>query len=114
MITGMEIRERIFGPCAAQDVVTGAVTVDVPTVLLNLLLFESYVIDSHGMKEVPRLLEVFDYGRLMELLKTGALRFKLFRALPGNLVSDGAGTTFSLVIDENTTTESVGTFARCQ
>jgi hypothetical protein len=103
----MDIRNRHFGPCAFQDLTTEEVTVDTESLLRNLLLFDTSVVQSNRLKEIPRMIELFDYQGLMQLLKSGALQFQPIRALAANV----EGQTVSLVLDGSTPTQRPGAFS---
>jgi hypothetical protein len=91
----MSIRDRLLGPTASWNHETDEVTLVPHVFLTRVLLFDSYVLESHGLKELPGLVGLLGYDGLMELLKTGVLRFHAFRLFAGNI----EGETYSLAFD---------------
>jgi hypothetical protein len=81
----VSIRDRLLSPCAVQNVQTEAVTVDVGALLTRLLLFDTFVVKSFYLKELPTIVELFGYRGTIELLKTSAIRFHPYRLLASNL-----------------------------
>jgi len=111
----MSIRERVLAPCAARNIFTERLHVDFDVVLRNLLLFDVYIVDSFGLEEVPEFLQAFGYSGLLQLLESGALRFRPFRLFAGHLHRSGPGlesdqTRYSLVLDGNESPERPGFF----
>ena len=91
----VDVRSRHFSPFASLDPLTEEVKVDTAGLLQSLLLFDCSIVQSHSLREIPRLIELFDYRGLMSLLAAEALEFQPVRALPG--VVDGS--QVSLVLD---------------
>lgn len=111
----MDISERHLGPCAHRDFESGEVTVVTQVLLQDLLLFESCVVQTHDLLEIPRMLELFDYRGLMSLLTSGALRFQPDRIFALNVDSNTTKlkpgeSTASLRLDETTSTRRPGAY----
>ena len=81
----MDLRERHLGPCAVRDVDTGVVTVAADVLQQNPVLFETCIVQSHELLELPRIIELFGYWGLMALLKSGVLQFQLDRIFALNV-----------------------------
>lgn len=62
-----------FGPIATELESTGAVDVDVGSLVRRLILFDRCTVESTGLKEVPALVTVFGPGGFMELVEAGAI-----------------------------------------
>jgi hypothetical protein len=95
--------------------VTEEVSVDSESLLRNLLLFETSIVQSHGLKEVPWMVELFGYKGLMQLLKSGALQFQPTRALAVNVDKTTPDLlqeqyTASLVLDGSSPTQRPSAF----
>ena len=70
----MELRERHIGPITTRSGKGGSdVRVDAGALVQRLLLFEHCTLESDGLVEIPRLVRVFGFRGLMELLDSGAL-----------------------------------------
>ena len=70
----MELRERHIGPITTRSGEDGSdVRVDAGALVRRLLLFEHCTLESDGLVEIPRLVRVFGFRGLMELLESGAL-----------------------------------------
>jgi hypothetical protein len=70
----MTLRDRLIGPCAQQAVDAANIRVDLDAFVQRLLLFDTYVLQSAHMLEVPALASLFGIGGLVTVLKAGALR----------------------------------------
>lgn len=88
------------------DLRTEEVHVDTASLLLNLLLFETCVIQSHFLGELPRMLELFDYRGLMDLLTSEGLQLQPTRALPANV----DGSQVMLRLDQTSAVSRPGAF----
>jgi hypothetical protein len=111
----MSIRERVLAPCGARNIFTKRLYVDFDVVLRNLLLFDTYIVDSFGLEEIPGFLQMFGYEGLLQLVESGALRFRPFRLFAGHMHRAGTGleldqTRFSLVLDGTEAPERPGFF----
>lgn len=70
----MEMRERHVGPITTRAGDDGStVKVDAGALVRRLLLFEHCTLESDNLAEIPRLVTVFGFRGLMELLESGAL-----------------------------------------
>src|SRR5579883_3021585 len=65
----MDLRRRLIAKCIRQDL-----TVDFGAFLQHLLLFETYVIDSARLLEIPALINVFGLEPVLRALNSGAVR----------------------------------------
>lgn len=69
---------RVFKRCAE---VSGKdnrdIHVDVGSIIENLLLFETYILNSIRLRELPLLIATFGYEGLRDLLKMGALKINV-------------------------------------
>ena len=81
--------------------------VDPGALLARLLLFETYVVDSFGMGEVPDIVNLLGFDGTMDLLESGALRFSAFRLLAASL----DGSRLNLKMDPGTNPSRPGHFA---
>jgi hypothetical protein len=87
----------VFGSCSVVAD-SGERYIDVSTLLLNLVLFDTYIMQSSRLEEIPRLIELFDYSGLRQLIKVGALRFdttpveavNVDKHIPGSKPTDSA------------------------
>jgi hypothetical protein len=78
----MDLARRLLAHYGYINKQTGElVDIDVAGLLTNLLLFDECVIHSQRLNEVPRLIELFNYRGLLELLKSGVLRFQPVRVM---------------------------------
>lgn len=68
-----DIRERVFSGCV-QFNLEGQIDVESGAILENLLLFETFILNSTRLKEIPTFIQMFGYDGLRELLKSGALK----------------------------------------
>lgn len=72
----LEPRDRVIGQIASS---TGGppdevVTVDFGDLVRKLILSEQVIVESHGLKEIPLLIQKFGYSGVKELLESGRLR----------------------------------------
>lgn len=81
----MDVRARVLAPCAVLHLDTDVVEVDRAAFLRNLLLFDTHVVQSFGLREVPQLVDAVGYQGLRKLLNEGAVQFHPFRLFAGNL-----------------------------
>jgi hypothetical protein len=70
----MTIRERLIGPCVDSTPDPKPVTVDTSTFVQRLVLFDTYILQSSHMLEMPALASLFGIQGLVTLLETRALR----------------------------------------
>ncbi len=82
----MQLRERHIGPITRRSGEDGSkVTVDAGALVRCLLLFEHCTLESDGLVEIPRLVKVFGFRGLMELLESGALSIICDYVAMGNI-----------------------------
>lgn len=70
----MNFQKRLIGPCGdflSQD---DDMRVDLNAFLQRLILFDTYILYSTRLKEIPHFINAFGYKGMLELLKSGALR----------------------------------------
>jgi len=84
----MSLRDRVLSPCAWAAEGSDEIVVDVDALLMRLLLFDTYVLDSHGLKELPKLVALFGYDGVIELLDANALKLHPYRLFAGHLTRD--------------------------
>lgn len=72
----VEIRDRLLAPASLRDVEGSVVGFDVGALIRRLILFETYILDSHGMRELPYLIEAIGSDSFIKLLESGALRIR--------------------------------------
>jgi len=70
----MDIRSRLLSRCATFSGSSQAPRVDVGAVARRLLLFDTYILESVRLFEMPRLIQAFGPSGLRTLLDAGALR----------------------------------------
>jgi hypothetical protein len=87
----MSIRDRVFATCAVKNLSTNQVVVDEEALLTRLLLFDTVVIDSFDLQEIPALVRLFGVDGLRELLAAGAIRFHAFHIYCGYLERTAPG-----------------------
>jgi hypothetical protein len=85
----MSLRDRVLGPCAVINITTGEVQLDTHAFLLNLLLFDTYVVESHDLREVPRMVDLLGLSAFTSLLKAHTLRFHPGRMYAGSIERPG-------------------------
>jgi hypothetical protein len=74
----MDIRRRLLAPCAS--LVPGeddVASVDIGTLALRILLFETYILRSIRLLETRALVRAFGFDGLLTLLQSGALKVRL-------------------------------------
>ena len=86
----MDFRTRIIGYCSTPRE-GDRPSIDVSSLLLNLLLFDAYVLKTHEFTELSELIELFDYKGVVKLVKSGALQFDPTRISAVGVDSDVAG-----------------------
>jgi hypothetical protein len=68
------LRNRLYGPCGTFPESHERIVVDVGALVRRLLLFNTYVLDSYRLLEVPRLVATFGSSGLVALLRAGVLK----------------------------------------
>jgi hypothetical protein len=79
----MDIQSRHFGPIANQRLNGTVGDVDVEALVNRLILFDVCFIESHGLKEVPALVDAFGAAGLLKLIYAGAIVFICDIVTPG-------------------------------
>lgn len=77
----MEPRGHLLAPCAKLNFQGDLVNFDAGLVLERLLLFDNYSIESKSLRELPRLVELFGFGQLCDLLRDQVIRIYPHRGL---------------------------------
>jgi len=67
---------RLIGPCATFSGGPETIRVDVGALVRRLLLFDTYILDSTRLLEIPRLIEAFGPTGFITLLQSGALKIQ--------------------------------------
>ncbi len=73
----MDFRNRLLARCS-KEIRTGSkyeLELQAGELLERLVLFDQYIIDSHGLREIPALINLFGYDSVIELLKSGFIKF---------------------------------------
>lgn len=111
----MNIRNRVIGPCLAESPDPEAVVLDIDSFLRRLLLFETYILQSVHLREMPRLNATFGAAGVRELIEAGAIRFQCDALSIGNSShADGVELppgTFNLVVVRASNVEQLVTTA---
>lgn len=76
----MSLTNRLLGPCATFSGGPETIRVDVGALVRRLLLFDTYILDSTRLLEIPRLLDAFGTSGFITLLQSGALKIHIGRA----------------------------------
>lgn len=72
---GLELRDRFLVPAALTGDTGEIVGFDLGALVRRLLLFEEYILDSYGMRELPGLIDAIGPQNFVTLLESGgALR----------------------------------------
>jgi hypothetical protein len=66
--------KTFFGRCASDQPGDDSVQVDLTALIRNLVLFDTYILESIRLKELPHLVHAFGLDGLSNLLQSGALR----------------------------------------
>jgi hypothetical protein len=69
-----DIRTRVFGRCAKTASQKGDIIVNYSTFLERLILFDTFILDSLALKELPYLIRVFGYDPIVAMFDSGALQ----------------------------------------
>lgn len=75
----MDLRTRLIAPLFHNDVF------DLDAFVKRIILFETYIIDSKRLTEIPYLLQAFGFDGLLELLESGNLKINCFVSSTGSL-----------------------------
>jgi len=71
----MDIRNRLIGPCATSLPTHENVVLDLNALVIRLLLFDTYILQSIDFKEIPHLVKALGFEGTLVLLSSGAIRF---------------------------------------
>jgi hypothetical protein len=90
----MDLRARLIAPSfhLQDDGSIGDFNFD--ALIKRLLLFETYILDSRGLTEIPHLVQAFGKDGLFLLLETGVLRINCSFSHTGSLTSSGESSPF--------------------
>lgn len=72
----MSLRTRLIGPCATFGGEANKIDVNLGALVRRLLLFDTYILQSFRLLEVPALVSAFGFSGLRALLQSGALRIQ--------------------------------------
>jgi len=70
----MNLSRRLISRCAVLDKEGDDAQIDLTAFIRRLVLFDTYILESIRLKELPHLLRVFGYDGLVTLLQSDALR----------------------------------------
>ncbi len=70
----MDIRNRLIGPCATSLPTHENVVLDLNALVIRLLLFDTYILQSINFKEIPHLVKALGFEGTLVLLASGAIR----------------------------------------
>jgi len=71
-----DMTRRLLAPCGDLDSTRESVRLDISGLVCRLLLFETYILESIRLLEIPALVRLFGYGGFLELLESGVLEIK--------------------------------------
>jgi hypothetical protein len=71
------LHQRLLGVSTVLDPESGNADVDVGGILRRLLLFETYILKSNRLRELPAIVERLGFADSLALLESGALRIHL-------------------------------------
>jgi hypothetical protein len=103
--TGVEIRDRLLAPASLRDADGNVIGFDVGALVRRLILFETYIHNSHAMQELPYLIEAIGPHEFIKLLESGALRIRADAWTVGQIGQTG------LPIAGSPTSLPLGTYA---
>lgn len=70
----MDFRSKLLAPCAnRKDGTKFEIEFLAGEFLERLILFDKFILDSIRLQEIPHLIKVFGYSRVLELLNSGFL-----------------------------------------
>lgn len=71
-----DIRKKLIQECSEVISVNNRerVKVDLPFLIESLLLFETYILKSNNLREIPELIHSFGFAQTIELLNSGILK----------------------------------------
>ncbi len=69
----MDLRTRLIAPLF-QSLESEAKVFDLDAFVKRTILFETYIIHSHNLEEIPHLVRVFGFDGLLRLLETGGIK----------------------------------------
>lgn len=82
----MTIRSKLLAACARTRPGTAIVeSVDAAAVVRRLLLFDTYILESVQLLELPFLIRMFGHAGVIELLQAGVLKLRCDLFMPGSL-----------------------------
>lgn len=81
----MNLQKRLIGPCGEFLSQDDDVRVDLNSFLQRLILFDTYILYSTRLKEIPHLVDAFGYKGMLELLKSGVLRIHCDGVITGQI-----------------------------
>lgn len=89
----MKIQSRLIGHCTDKVVEQNLIQLDVNSLVQRLILFDTFILKSVRLRDLPSLLSIFGYGGLTNLLKTGALQLECGHLTSGEIRSTSSHPT---------------------
>ena len=90
----MDLRTRLIAPSFHLQADGRIGDFNFDALIKRLLLFETYILDSHGLTEIPLLMQAFEIDGLFGLLESGALKINCSFSHTGSLTSSGENVPF--------------------
>jgi len=73
----MDIQKRLISPCASFSPENDEVTVDIGALIRRIILFDTYLLQSIRLKEIPQFIKIFGFEGTIELLLSSVLLIHL-------------------------------------
>jgi hypothetical protein len=86
----MDLRTRLIAPTFRQLPDGKVGDFDLDSLVKRIILFETYIIDSQGLTELPHLVRVFTFDGLLNLFESGALKLNCSFSITGSMSSSGS------------------------
>lgn len=80
----MDIQKRLLGPCALFEPYVEGVKVDIDSLIWRLILFDTYILVTVRLKEIPHLVNAFGYEGVTSLLSSGVLKIYCDATMPAS------------------------------
>ncbi len=100
-VNEQNIMQRLLAPCGDMNSSRDDVRLDIGGLISRLLLFDTYVLDSTRLLEIPHMVNLFGLGGFLDLLASGALEvtsslrgFGVADSTPPGVPSSHPGTHF--------------------
>lgn len=79
----MDLRNRIIAPALSTDK-NGGQIFDLDSCVKRILLFDTFILKTNHLSEIPYLIDVFTFDGLLELLDSNILRLDFFDPMMGS------------------------------